>query len=90
MIRPSCPKRPGSRTNGSSRAVLYRCTERYGFNLLEIGIPDGEKTLAAIDNLAAQGAGGFVISPPDVRLGPAILARARARGLKVFTVDAQM
>ena len=50
-------------------------------------MPDGEKTLAAIDSLAANGAAGFVICAPDVRLGPAIVAKAKAAGLKVITVD---
>ncbi|MEI7552764.1 MAG: arabinose ABC transporter substrate-binding protein [Verrucomicrobiota bacterium] len=60
---------------------------RHGIALLKISVPDGEKTLAAIDSLAANGAQGFVICTPDVRLGPAILAKARAAGLKVFAVD---
>ena len=54
-----------------------------------LGVPDGEKVISAIDNLAAQGAQGFVICTPDVRLGPAIMAKARATGLKVVTVDDQ-
>ena len=48
---------------------------------------DGEMVMNAIDNLAAQGAKGFVICPPDVRLGPAIMARATAQNMKVVTVD---
>lgn len=60
---------------------------KYGFELIKIGIPDGEKTLAAIDSLAANGAQGFVICTPDVRLGPAIVAKARANQLKVIAVD---
>src|SRR5215471_8971513 len=46
-----------------------------GFELIKIGGTDGEKVLAAIDNLAANGARGFVICTPDTRLGPAIVAR---------------
>jgi L-arabinose transport system substrate-binding protein len=64
-----------------------RAAAKYGFDLIKIGVPDGEKTLAAIDSLAANGASGFVICTPDVRLGPAIVAKARAAGLKVITVD---
>jgi len=60
---------------------------KHGFQLIKIGVPDGEKTLAAIDSLAANGAQGFVICTPDVRLGPAIVAKARAANLKVITVD---
>ena len=61
--------------------------EDYGFKVLEIGTPDGEKVLAAIDNIAAQGAQGFVICTPDVKLGSAIVAKAKANKLKVFSVD---
>jgi len=62
---------------------------QYGFDLIKQGVPDGEKTLAMIDNLAVAGAQGFVICTPDVRLGPAIMNRARQKGLKVVTVDDQ-
>ncbi|MCC8180036.1 MAG: arabinose ABC transporter substrate-binding protein [Planctomycetes bacterium] len=61
--------------------------EDFGFEVIKIGVPDGEKVLTAIDNIAANGAKGFVICTPDVRLGPAIMARAKANDLKVFTVD---
>jgi L-arabinose transport system substrate-binding protein len=61
-----------------------------GFDVLLIGVQDGEKVLSAIDNIAAQGAQGFVICAPDVRLGPVILARANALGLKFVTVDDQL
>src|SRR5438093_219224 len=60
-----------------------------GFAVIKLGVPDAEKTLAAIDSLAAQGAKGFVICTPDVRLGPAIVAKANAAGLKLMTVDDQ-
>ncbi|MDR0361091.1 MAG: arabinose ABC transporter substrate-binding protein [Planctomycetota bacterium] len=59
----------------------------FGFEVIKIGVPDGEKTLAAIDNIAANGAQGFVICTPDVKLGPAIVAGARANNLKVLAVD---
>jgi L-arabinose transport system substrate-binding protein len=58
-----------------------------GFQVINMGVPDGEKVLSAIDNLAAQGARGFVICAPDVRLGPAIVAQARAANLKFVSVD---
>lgn len=57
--------------------------------IIKIAVPDGEKTLNAIDNLAANGAKGFVICTPDPKLGPAIMAKARAYSLKVVTVDDQ-
>ena len=40
------------------------------FDVLAMGTPDGERLMNAIDNLAAQGAQGFVVCAPDVRLGP--------------------
>jgi L-arabinose transport system substrate-binding protein len=61
-----------------------------GFTVVNIGTPDGEKVLGAIDNLGAQGAKGFVICAPDVRLGPAIQARAKRYNMKFVTVDDQL
>lgn len=61
--------------------------DRYGFELMEIGAPDGEKALNAIDTLAASGAKGFVICTPDVKLGPAIVQKAKTNNLKVIAVD---
>ncbi|MGA7815175.1 arabinose ABC transporter substrate-binding protein [Caballeronia sp.] len=60
------------------------------FTVVNIGTPDGEKVLSAIDNLGAQGAKGFVICAPDVRLGPAIEARAKRYNMKFVTVDDQL
>jgi L-arabinose transport system substrate-binding protein len=61
-----------------------------GYTVINIGTPDGEKVLSAIDNLGAQGAKGFVICAPDVRLGPAIRARAKRYDMKFVTVDDQL
>ncbi|MFC5429615.1 arabinose ABC transporter substrate-binding protein [Paraburkholderia denitrificans] len=58
-----------------------------GFTLVKIGAPSGEKVMSAIDNLAAQKAQGFIICTPDVKLGPGIVAKARADKLKMMTVD---
>jgi L-arabinose transport system substrate-binding protein len=58
-----------------------------GFTLVKIGAADGEKVQAAIDNLGAQGAQGFIICTPDVKLGPGIVAKAAANQLKLMTVD---
>ncbi|MGI4856337.1 MAG: arabinose ABC transporter substrate-binding protein [Janthinobacterium lividum] len=60
------------------------------FTVIDIGVPDGEKVLSAIDNLGAQGAKGFVICAPDVRLGQAIRARAKRYNMKFVTVDDQL
>ena len=60
-----------------------------GFDVIKIAVPDGEKTLNAIDSLAANGAKGFVICTPDPKLGPAIVARAKSLDMKVITVDDQ-
>lgn len=61
--------------------------DEHGIRLVKIGAADGEKVLTSIDSLAAQKAQGFVICTPDVKLGPAILAKAKSYGMKVFTVD---
>ncbi|MDE3765009.1 arabinose ABC transporter substrate-binding protein [Sinorhizobium meliloti] len=58
-----------------------------GFTLVKIGAQDGEKVQSAIDNLGAQGAQGFIICTPDVKLGPGIVAKAAANDLKLMTVD---
>lgn len=64
-----------------------QASEELGFELLELAGPDGEKTLALIDNLGVKGAQGLVICTPDVKLGPAIMSRAEKNGLKVIAVD---
>jgi L-arabinose transport system substrate-binding protein len=60
-----------------------------GFTLITSGGNDGEKLLAAIDNYAANGAQGFIVCTPDTRLGPAIVAKAKAANLKLIAVDDQ-
>src|SRR5437016_14298089 len=66
-----------------------QAADKDGFELSKIAAPDGEKALGAIDNLAASGAQGFVICTPDVKLGPAIVAKAQSHDLKVLAVDDQ-
>jgi L-arabinose transport system substrate-binding protein len=66
-----------------------KCADANGFELYTIGTTDGEKVLSAIDNLAAKGVQGFVICIPDVRLGPAVMAKAAATNMKVIAVDDQ-
>jgi len=68
-------------------AFAEKAGKEHGFTVIKIAVPDGEKTLSAIDSLAANGAKGFVICPPDVSLCPAIVAKAKANGLKVIAVD---
>ncbi|GAB2782479.1 arabinose ABC transporter substrate-binding protein [Halomonas shantousis] len=63
--------------------------EDKGFEVVRLAGEDGQQVLSAIDNLNSQGAQGFVICPPDVRLGPAIMNRAKQYGMKVVTVDDQ-
>jgi len=60
-----------------------------GFDVIKIAVPDGEKTLNAIDSLAANGAKGFVICTPDPKLGSAIVAKAKSYNMKVMAVDDQ-
>jgi L-arabinose transport system substrate-binding protein len=66
-----------------------QAAKELGFTVVKIGATDGEKVLAAIDNLAANGAQGFVICTPDTRLGPGIVAKAKAANLKLLSVDDQ-
>lgn len=66
-----------------------KAADEKGFELIKLGVPDGDKTLAAIDSLATSGAKGFVICTPDVRIGPAIVAKAKAANMKLMTVDDQ-
>ena len=47
-------------------AFAEKAGKEKGFTVIKIAVPDGEKTLSAIDSLAANGAKGFVICPPDV------------------------
>jgi len=63
--------------------------DKDGFELIKIGATDGDKVLAGIDNLAAQGAQGFVICTPDTKLGRSIVDEADKDHLKVFSVDDQ-
>lgn len=67
-----------------------QAAREYGFTLVKIGIPSGEKMLSAIDNLAAQKAQGFIICAPDVKLGRAVERAARRQDLKVMSVDDQL
>lgn len=69
---------------GADKAAAH-----YGFETIKLGVADGEKVIAAIDNIAVAGAKGFVICSPEVQLGPTILARAKQKGLKVIAIDDQ-
>lgn len=64
--------------------------DKDGFELITAGATDGDQVLPKIENAAAQGAKGLIICSPDVRLGPAIVARANQRGLKLLSVDDQL
>jgi L-arabinose transport system substrate-binding protein len=64
--------------------------DKDGFDLITLGATDGDQVLPKIENAAAQGAKGLIICAPDVRLGPAIVARADQRGMKLMSVDDQL
>jgi L-arabinose transport system substrate-binding protein len=64
-----------------------QAAQEHGFELIEMSTPDGEKVLSSIDNLAAQGAQGFIICTPDVKLGPSIKMKADQYGMKLMSVD---
>lgn len=64
--------------------------EKDGFEVLETGVPDGDQVLQKIESAAASGAKGLIICSPDVKLGPAILARTDKLGMKLMSVDDQL
>ncbi|MDR2455003.1 MAG: substrate-binding domain-containing protein, partial [Deltaproteobacteria bacterium] len=70
-------------------AFADKAGEDLGIEIIKIAIPDGEKTLNAIDTLAASGAKGFVVCVPDTKLGPAVKRKADSYNLKVIAVDDQ-
>lgn len=80
------PEEPWFQTEWS---FAEKAGKKYDFEVIKMAVPDGEKTLNAIDTLAASGAKGFVICTPDPKLGPAIMAKAKSYDLKVITVDDQ-
>lgn len=67
-----------------------QAADEKGFDLIKIGAADGSKVLAGLDNLGAQGAQGVIICAPDVRLGPAIVEKAKQYNMKVYAVDDQL
>lgn len=82
-------KQPEEKWFQNEWKFAQQCADKNGFELIKKGAPDGDKVMSAIDNLSANGAKGFVICTPDVKLGPAIVATAKAHNLKVFSVDDQ-
>jgi L-arabinose transport system substrate-binding protein len=66
-----------------------QAADKDGFTLIKIAAPDGDTALAAIDNLATQGAKGLVICVPDTHMGQAIVNKCQADGLKLLSVDDQ-
>ncbi|MGO7815312.1 arabinose ABC transporter substrate-binding protein, partial [Rhizobium ruizarguesonis] len=46
-----------------------------------------DRRLDLLAVFGAQGAKGFIICKPDVKLGPGIIAKAEANQLKLMTVD---
>lgn len=61
--------------------------DKDGFEIVTIGAPDGDQVLQKIESAAAGGAKGLIICSPDVKLGPAILARTEKLGMKLMSVD---
>ncbi len=70
-------------------AFADKAGEALGAEIVKMPVPDGEKTLTAIDTLAAGGVKGFVICVPDTKLGTAVKRKADGYGLKVIAVDDQ-
>lgn len=67
-----------------------QASAKYGFDLVTPAGINGQAVLTGIDNLGAQGVKGLVICAPDVRLGSAILEKAKQYNIKVFAVDDQL
>ena len=67
-------------------AFAEKAGKEKGFTLIKIAVPDGEKTLSAIDSLAANGAKGFdlparcVPGPGDHGQGQAQRVESDRRG----------
>lgn len=74
----------------NEQKFAQKCADKYGFELVALSATDGAKALEVLDNLGAQGAQGVIIATPDVRMGPAIVAKAKTHGMKLFTVDDQL
>ncbi len=66
-------------------AEARQAADKLRFELIALPIPDADAAHAAIDHLAAQGAGGLVISNPDNTIGYDLAQRARAANLKVLS-----
>ncbi len=64
-----------------------KAADEKGFTLVKIGAVDGEKLVTAIDNLGAQKAQGMIVCVPDVKLGPAVVAKTKAYNMKLMSVD---
>ncbi len=64
-----------------------KAAKEKGFTLVKIAAEDGDKLMSAIDNLGAQQADGFIVCTPNVKLGKAIVRRAKQNKLKVMSVD---
>jgi L-arabinose transport system substrate-binding protein len=58
-----------------------------GFEVVEVSAPDGGAVMNALDTLANKGCKATVLCTPDVKLGPAIVAACKEKGLKLVTVD---
>jgi L-arabinose transport system substrate-binding protein len=58
-----------------------------GFEVIEVSAPDGGAVMNALDTLATKGCKATVLCTPDVKLGPAIVAACKEKGLKLVTVD---
>ncbi|MBI5833566.1 MAG: substrate-binding domain-containing protein [Armatimonadetes bacterium] len=82
-------KQPEEKWFQDEHKFAKKCAADNGFEVLCNGTKDSAKILELIDNLATNGAQGFVICTPDTKLGPAIVNKAKDLNLKVFAVDDQ-
>lgn len=64
-----------------------QAADKYQFELIKAEVKDAERVQAEMDNLGVKGAQGVIICTPDQKLGPAIVATAKEKNLKLLSVD---
>lgn len=80
-------KEPSEQWFQSEWKHAQAAADKYKFEVVKLGATDAAKVLSTIDTVAASGCKGFIICPPDVELGTAIVNKAKSHNLKVMSVD---
>ena len=66
-----------------------KAADELGFTLVKTEATDADKILATLENYASQGIKGLLFATPDVKLGPAVVSRTKAHGMKLLTIANQ-